>query len=104
MFRATDVHKMKMHVVFPSYFGNQPEKFKKKSKSMLTKFYSYKNFKIILKNTHTIGPMFQLKNIIPMCCQSLVVYEYNIASCDASYVVSTKHALHCRIEQNAGRS
>ena len=39
-----------------------------------------------------------------MTYQSSVVYSFSCASCDASYIGSTKRSLHCRVEQHLGRS
>ena len=59
---------------------------------------------VIFVNHNTIGSFFRFKDNVPVICQSSVVYSFCCASCDASYIGSTKRSLHCRIEQHRGRS
>ena len=101
--KVCTVSKLQKYVVLP-YFGPQSEKLKKELCLMLSKFYSYMDVKIVLKNSHTIGSLFRFKDRIPIACQSSVVYSFCCASCDASYIGSTKRSLHCRFEQHLGRS
>ena len=98
-----NVPKLKMYMVLP-FFGSQSEKLRKELTSTLSRFYTYVDFNIVLVNNYTIGSLFRFKDRIPVSCQSSVVYQYRCASCDASYIGSTKRTLHCRIEQHAGRS
>ena len=70
----------------------------------MSKFYPYLDVNVILTNQLTIGSFFRFKDRIPLACQSSVVYSFSCASCDASYIGSTKRSLHCRVEQHIGRS
>ena len=97
------VPKLQKYVVLP-YFGTQAEKLKKELHLMLSNFYSYMDIKIILRNRSTIGSLFRYKDQVPIACRSSVVYSFCCASCDASYIGSTKRSLHCRVEQHLGRS
>ena len=71
---------------------------------MLSKFYTYMDLRVILTNKNTIGSLFRFKDKVPIACRSSVVYSFSCASCDASYIGSTKRSLHCRVEQHLGRS
>ena len=97
------VPKLQRYAVLP-YFGAQSEKLKKELSIMLSKFYPYLDLRIILINNHKIGSYFKFKDRVPIGCQSSVVYSFSCASCDASYIGSTKRSLHCRVEQHIGRS
>ena len=97
------VPKLKMYALFP-YFGIQSEKLKKELCSVISNFYPYIDLNIILVNKYTIGSYFKYKDRIPLGCQSSVVYSFSCASCDASYIGSTKRALNDRIQQHRGKS
>ena len=98
-----NVPKLQKYVVLP-YFGIKSEDLKKELVSMLSKFYTYMDLRVILTNKNTIGSLFRFKDKVPMACRSSVVYIFSCASCDASYIGSTKRSLHCRVEQHLGRS
>ena len=97
------VPKLKQYFVFP-FFGVQSEKLKQELTSLLEKFYPHIDANIILVNRFKIGSFFRFKDPIPMGCQSSIVYLFSCASCDASYVGSTKRALYNRVSQHQGRS
>ena len=97
------VEKLRKYIVLP-YFGVQSEKLKRDLRASLAKFYPYLDGNIILINPLTTGSFFRYKDRIPFACQSSVVYSFCCASCDASYIGSTKRSLHCRVEQHIGRS
>lgn len=97
------VPKLKQYFVFP-FFGVQSEKLKQELTSLLTKFYPHIDPSIILVNRFKIGSFFRFKDRIPVGCQSSVVYNFSCASCDASYIGSTKRALYSRVLQHQGRS
>ena len=101
--KVLTVQKLKKYIVLP-YFGIQSEKLKKELSASLSKFYPYMEANIILVNQLTTGSFFKYKDRIPYACQSSVVYAFSCASCDASYIGSTKRSLHCRVEQHRGRS
>ena len=95
--------KLQRYVVFP-YFGVKSEELKKELLMMLAKFYPFLDLKILLTSKNTLGSLFRFKDQVPFACRSSVVYLFSCASCDASYVGSTKRSLHCRVEQHMGRS
>ena len=98
-----NVPKLQKYIVLP-YFGIKSEDLKSELTCMLSKFYSYMDLRVILTNKNTIGSLFRFKDQVPMACRSSVVYLFSCASCDASYIGSTKRSLHCRVEQHLGRS
>ena len=97
------VPKLKQYFVFP-FFGVQSEKLKQELTSLLEKFYPQIDVNVILINKFKIGSFFRFKDRIPVGCQSSVVYLFSCASCDASYIGSTKRALYNRVSQHQGRS
>ena len=97
------VPKLQKYVVLP-YFGIKSQELKNELTCMLSKFFTYIDLRVILVNKNTIGSLFRFKDQVPMACRSSVVYSFSCASCDASYIGSTKRSLHCRVEQHLGRS
>ena len=101
--RKCDVPKLQKYVVLP-YFGIKSGQLRKELNLMLSKFFPFLDLKIVLTNKNTIGSLFRFKDQIPLASRSSVVYLFCCASCDASYIGSTKRSLHCRIVQHIGRS
>ena len=100
---VSTVPKLRQYFAFP-FFGVQSEKLKQELTSLLMKFYPHIDPSIILINKFKIGSFFRFKDRIPVGCQSSVVYNFSCASCDASYIGSTKRALYSRVLQHQGRS
>ena len=88
------------------FFGYQSEKLKTELLSILSKFYSGINFKIILVNPFRIGSFFHYKDRIPKGMQASLVYEFSCVRgrTSVSYVGSTKRHLYERVAEHANRS
>lgn len=98
-----DVKKLQSYFKF-EYFGPQSEKLKIDLDKLILKYFPYIDAKLIFINNFKTGNFFKFKDVLPKCCENSVVYQYCCASCGVSYVGSTIRALHCRVQQHAGRS
>ena len=98
------VPKQPFHFVFP-YFGPQSDKLKRYLLSVLNKYYTYLDFKLITNNKFTIGYLFNFKDKLPKSIRSSIVYMYSCAQCEcASYVGSTKRNFRSRYVGHVGIS
>ena len=88
------------------FFGHQSEKLKTELLSLLSKFYSNINFKIVLVNNFRIGSFFRYKDRIPKSMQASLIYEFSCVRdrTSVSYIGSTKRHLYERVAQHANRS
>ena len=97
------VDKKKLFESLP-YFGHQSEKLKMELENLLSKYFTFIDFKIVLVNKFTIGSLFRFKDRLLKCLLSSVVYKYCCAQCASEYVGSTTRSLRARVAEHSGRS
>ena len=95
--------KQKLYVTLP-YLGYLSDKLKLELTSLFSKFCPQLNVLLIFKNDQTISSFFRVKEKIPLLLNSMVVYKYSCASCNASYIGSTTRRLFVRICEHKGIS
>ena len=98
-----DVPKLKKYLTFP-YFGEQSVKMKQDITEVLTAFYPYIDFRVVLRNSFTTGSLFKFKDRVPKECSSGVIYKFCCPSCGGSYIGSTNVRLKTRVCQHLGIS
>ena len=73
-------------------------------KALIKKFYPQLNLVILFKNPLNIQSLFHFKDRIPDLLKSNVVYKYECAQCDASYIGETTRHLKTRAAEHRGVS
>ena len=101
--KISTVPKRKLYITLP-YLGYLSDKLKSELMPILLKFCPQLDIIIVFKNERTIGSFFRVKEKIPTLLNSMVVYKYSCASCNASYIGSTTRRLFVRIAEHKGVS
>ena len=95
--------KQKLFITLP-YLGYLSDKLKLELMPLFSKFCPQLNINLIFMNERTIGSFFRVKEKLPSLLNSMVVYKYSCASCNASYIGSTTRRLNVRIAEHKGIS
>ena len=97
------VPKQKLFITLP-YLGYLSDKLKSELMPLFSKFCPQLNIILIFKNDCTLKSFFKVKEKLPLLLNSMVVYKYSCASCNASYIGSTTRRLFVRIAEHKGIS
>ena len=97
------VDRRKVYLSMP-YFGTQSDKLKRELETLLSKYFCHLDFKIILFNSFNIGSIFKVKDSLPKCLRSNIIYKFSCEQCSSEYVGSTSRALYVRVCEHIGKS
>ena len=71
---------------------------------LLKPLYPQLNIRIIFKAQNSIGQFFNIKDRIPDCLQSCIIYKYTCSTCQGEYIGKTERHLEMRICEHLGKS
>ena len=94
---------VKFYLSLP-YFGKQSEKLRSDLCVLLKKYFTDRDFRIILCNNFKIGSFFSYKDKLPPGMQSSLIYKFGCVQCTSSYIGMTSRRLLMRVAEHAGRS
>ena len=97
------VPKMTMYVSLP--FMNDSLSVQRELKKVLNKLYPYVEFKLVFRNTLTIGSLFRFKDSLSELMRASTVYLFSCPKCNfGTYVGCTNRMLKVRIDSHRGVS
>ena len=86
------------------YTGHHSILIRNKLLKLLKPLYPQLNIRIIFKAQNTLGQFFKIKDRLPDCIQSCIVYKYTCVTCQGEYIGKTERHLEVRICEHLGRS
>ena len=90
--------------LFFIYLGPYSEKLKSELLFLLSKYFPYSKFTIILVNKFNIGSFSNYKDVLPLRLHSSMVYKFSCARCVSEYVGMTSRTLGSRVDEHIGVS
>ena len=86
------------------YTGHHSILIRNKLLKLLKPLYPQLNIRIIFKAQNSIGQFFNIKDRIPDCLQSCIIYKYTCFTCQGEYIGKTERHLEMRICEHLGKS
>ena len=88
-------------IVLP-YTGSHGFMIRTKLQRLMKRFFPTAKLRVVFKPTAKLSHFFSYKDVTPKALQSMVVYKYSCAGCNACYIGQTSRHLATRIAEHKG--